>query len=280
MFLGNVIFDERKKQGLTQTELAAGICNQNIISRLEKHDAMPTLTVLLQLCLKLNLTLNDVFSDFASNANVEEHAVLVDLERDILLGQVGNVTAKFALITESQLKDNDQIIYTFLKGFLVIQSDPDTALFTMDKVLMLTQNDTYDIYTELAYLVKAKVYMTKQDLRRAGDYYGLIMQALQANLLISNAKSSELLFILKDIAAFYFASKDQVTTIKVSNRGIKLAQSKHVTYFVEYLYFYKVSCLTSTAPDFENQCRVGIAMATANGNNRIRQAIQSLLPRG
>ncbi|MFC6202064.1 helix-turn-helix domain-containing protein [Lactiplantibacillus nangangensis] len=278
MFLGNVIFDERKKQGLTQTELAAGICNQNIISRLEKHDAMPTLPVLLQLCLKLNLTLNDVFSDFASNANAEEHAVLVNLERDILLGQVDNAAAKLALITEKQLKTNDQISYTFLKGFLAIQSDPDTALFMMDKVLMLTQNDTYDVYTELAYLVKAKVYMAKQDLYRAGDYYGLIMQALQANLLISNAKSSELLFILKDIAAFYFASKDQVATIKVSNRGIKLAQTKHVTYFVEYLYYYKVSCLSATDSDFETQCQMGIAMATANENNHIRQLMKSLLP--
>lgn len=276
MFLGNVMLTERKQQGLTQTELAAGICNQNIISRLEKHNDMPTLSVLLKLCLKLNLTLNDVFSDFASNTNPEQHAILIDLEKDLLLGNETGSQAKLNLMTDSQMKTADQISYVFLNGLLLVKTDPDAALFAMDKVLLLTQNDSYDIYTELAYLVKGNVYMNQHNFVRAGDYYQLITAALQANLLISNAQPVELLFIIKHIASFYFATKKQAAADEISQRGIDFAQSEHVTFFVDELYFYKVSGLSKSDAQFDRQRQMGMAMATANHNQPLRQKIQKL----
>ena len=81
MFLGKIVLDERKKSGMTQTELASGICNQNVISKLEKHNVMPTLSVLIRLCRKLDLTLNDLFSDFASYTDSECHELLIMVEK-------------------------------------------------------------------------------------------------------------------------------------------------------------------------------------------------------
>jgi len=243
---------------------------------LEKHNAMPTLSVLLKLCLKLNLTLNDVFSDFASNTNPEQHAILTDLENDLLLGIETGTQAKLDLMTESQMKTADQINYVFLNGLLLVKTDSDAALFAMDKVLLLTQNDTYDIYTELAYLVKGNVYMNQHNFVHAGDYYQFITAALQANLLISNAQPIELLFIIRHIAAFYFATNKQTATNEICQRGIDFAQDAHVTFFVDELYFYQVIGLSKADTQFDAKRQMGMAMATANHNQELLQKIKKL----
>lgn len=48
----------RKKMGFSQQELAAGICTQATLSRLENNGQIPTMKILIQLCRRLQLTLD------------------------------------------------------------------------------------------------------------------------------------------------------------------------------------------------------------------------------
>ncbi|WP_054643912.1 helix-turn-helix domain-containing protein [Companilactobacillus kimchii] len=72
MFLGSVIYDKRRSLNLTQSDLASGLCNQNTISKMEKHNMTPQMDVLIKICQRLDLSLNDVFSEFSSDSKPEQ----------------------------------------------------------------------------------------------------------------------------------------------------------------------------------------------------------------
>lgn len=57
----------RKKRGLTQAELAAGICTQAMISNFEKGESVPTSIILFELSKKLNVDINYFFGNKADS---------------------------------------------------------------------------------------------------------------------------------------------------------------------------------------------------------------------
>ncbi|WP_051393821.1 helix-turn-helix domain-containing protein [Fructilactobacillus florum] len=75
--LGNNIMIERKNRGLSQYELADGICSQSMISSIEKGHYVPNSILLAQLCNKLgisihNAMLNNFFEIGESRENTKK----------------------------------------------------------------------------------------------------------------------------------------------------------------------------------------------------------------
>ncbi|KRK79155.1 hypothetical protein FD03_GL001519 [Companilactobacillus nodensis DSM 19682 = JCM 14932 = NBRC 107160] len=243
MFLGSVIYDKRRSMHLTQTELAADVCTQNTISKIEKHNISPTVNILTKLCLKLDLSLNDVFSDFSSNSTSEEESILDSLERDLLLDNTGEISEKLSML-HSKLSDNDLKQVDLIKGAMeYYDNDYDNSLFTLDKVLQLTKSDVYDVYTLLTYLFKGMNYMKQGHKDRAQYYFEMIESATKENLQIPNANEIELIYICKSLAGAYVELGMLKKSQEFSNKGIELAKSKHTTYFVDYLHYYAAEAI-------------------------------------
>jgi transcriptional regulator with XRE-family HTH domain len=59
--IGKKIKELRKVVGLTQGELAEGICTQALVSRIEKGDIYPSATALFQISVKLGVDVNYFF---------------------------------------------------------------------------------------------------------------------------------------------------------------------------------------------------------------------------
>lgn len=243
MFLGSVIYDKRRSMHLTQTELAADVCTQNTISKIEKHNISPTVNILTKLCLKLDLSLNDVFSDFSSNSTSEEESILDSLERDLLLDNTSEISEKLSML-HSKLSDNDLKQVDLIKGAMeYYNNDYDNSLFTLDKVLQLTKSDVYDVYTLLTYLFKGMNYMKQGHKDRAQYYFEMIESATKENLQIPNANEIELIYICKSLAGAYVELGMLKKSQEFSNKGIELAKSKHTTYFVDYLHYYAAEAI-------------------------------------
>ncbi|WP_300559370.1 helix-turn-helix transcriptional regulator [Companilactobacillus sp.] len=81
MLIGSKFKEQRIKLKLSQAELSAGICTQAVISKIENQNISPSVDILSQLLVKLNLTLNDVFSEFTnlpSNNLVNDKILEID----------------------------------------------------------------------------------------------------------------------------------------------------------------------------------------------------------
>ncbi|MBV6684081.1 helix-turn-helix domain-containing protein [Bacillus sp. JRC01] len=75
--IGKKIKELRKAIGITQGELAEGICTQALISRIEKGDIYPSATVLYRISQRLGVDVNYFFEI----GSTERHDYIKDVER-------------------------------------------------------------------------------------------------------------------------------------------------------------------------------------------------------
>ncbi|WP_233637871.1 helix-turn-helix transcriptional regulator [Carnobacterium maltaromaticum] len=67
--IGEAIKKKRLVGGLTQAELAEGICTQATISNLESKGSLPTTSILLKITDKLNIEFNEIYEYSLGNQN-------------------------------------------------------------------------------------------------------------------------------------------------------------------------------------------------------------------
>lgn len=276
LFLGSIIYNKRREMNLTQIELADDICTQNTISKIEKHNIAPTVNILIKICLKLDLTLNDVFSDFSSKASAKEDSALDVLEKDTLLRDTSDVAEKLSSL-EGKLSDNDMKQYELITGVLDYwKGNFDASLFTLDKVLQYTKSANDDIYTLLAYLFKGLDYLGQGHDDRAQYYFQMISNACDEDVELKNANELEILFICKTLAGSFAKMQSYQTSFDFSQRGLKFANEKHVSYFLDELnYFAALSIKNdkSKKADYETFNNLAYYLAKVNENNDLLKKI-------
>ena len=59
--IGALIKEARKKLSISQHDLASGICSQPMVSSIERGDYIPNAVLFMQLCGRLNISLDDSF---------------------------------------------------------------------------------------------------------------------------------------------------------------------------------------------------------------------------
>lgn len=235
MFLGSVIYDKRRSLNLTQSDLANGLCNQNTISKMEKHNMTPQMDVLIKICQRLDLSLNDVFSEFSSDSKPEQTFILNDIEKDVLLGNLDSIEDKIALI-QDKIKAKDRAQCDFILGVVKFNiGNYELSSFHFDKVLRETKTDEDNIYTLMSYLFKGKIYYRQEHFDEADYYLGLISSSLRENLNVNNASGLEIIFLAKMVGKAYLKIKQFDFAKSISERGLKFANDKHLSYFLDEL---------------------------------------------
>ncbi|WP_054725439.1 helix-turn-helix domain-containing protein [Paucilactobacillus hokkaidonensis] len=142
----------RKNKGLSQKQLAQGICTQATISLIEKNNKVPGMTILAQLCARLGISLAQIL--------VDENQVLTDvfttIDRLILQKQYDAATDQLNNIGIKQLQSRyDKQRYYYFLGMLQLEQnkDYDEALFNFELVLQqfpVADDDIYQIMTTIA----------------------------------------------------------------------------------------------------------------------------------
>ncbi|MGI3100809.1 helix-turn-helix domain-containing protein [Companilactobacillus alimentarius] len=252
LFLGSIIYNKRREMNLTQIELADDICTQNTISKIEKHNTAPTVNILIKICLKLNLSLNDVFSDFSSRDSVEKESALDKIEHDALSFKLNEIDQKMSSL-QGKLNNNDMKQYELIIGIVEYQKNNiDESLFTLDKVLQLTKSANDDIYTLLAYLFKGLGYLKQSHIDRAQYYFQMISDSFEEKLEIPNANELEVLFLCKTLAKSFIDMKLYQKAYRFSHCGLNYAQRNHTSYFLDELN-YSAACAVKNDPDKKDQ---------------------------
>lgn len=276
LFLGSIIYNKRREMNLTQIELADDICTQNTISKIEKHNIAPTVNILIKICLKLNLTLNDVFSDFSSKTSAKEDSALDVLEKDTLLKDTSDVAERLSSL-EGKLSDNDMKQYELITGVLDYwKGNFDASLFTLDKVLQYTKSANDDIYTLLAYLFKGLDYLGQEHDDRAQYYFQMISSACDEDVELKNANELEILFICKTLAGSFAEMQSYQTSFDFSQRGLKFANEKYVSYFLDELNYFAALSIKddkSKKADYETFNNLAYYLAKVNENSDLLKKI-------
>ncbi|WP_334328671.1 helix-turn-helix domain-containing protein [Companilactobacillus sp. HBUAS59699] len=282
MLLGNVIQDQRKKLNLSQSELANGICTQAIISKMENQNISPSINILISICQKLHLTLDNVFSEFSSlpSSNLISDK-LQSMDQTVQDKNTENLTKMIKTIKEDTLPSSEKAHLHFLIALYSesIQNNDD-AVFQLNYSLELLQNrKTFwgtIIYAELGY-----IYSSKDQVDKTNYYYDLAYSNIE-NLIINS--SNEFYYyrlMITRISSWYMEHQN----LDRSNDLIEIGLHKFHQYFTgeftDVLYFNAAkNSLNSTPIDYNrlsHALTTAIAFADYNNNQPLLDKIKKLM---
>ncbi|MFT9267207.1 helix-turn-helix domain-containing protein [Oenococcus sp.] len=252
MFLNKIIVARRKEMKISQIKLAAGICTQATISKLESQGLAPSPDILVRICKRLNLTLNDVFSDF--NDEVKEA-----LQNKI--DQVFQLTSSYHFekaaklldsIKENQARDKGLLnVLYYLKGNLALnwKKDFDEAQFFFNWILEHTANDQISYEQLFALKGLGIIYFEKNKSDLAAYYFDQINQVIVEDKKFPDNQRS--VHLLANLANFYASNKQFKKSLKASQAGLDIIKETKVFSYLEQLLYARAYALTQTEADSE-----------------------------
>lgn len=237
MFLGNVMLNARHEKGLKQAQLAAGICTQNTITKIERYNTPPTVRILVSLCKRLNLTLNDVFSDFENDTTSEEITLLQEMESKALLGNLEGISDQTELFSSYSLGQRSKVKLHIVECLINISKEEwSDAQFLCNVILQETESDNHNVNTILAWSFLSISYRKTGRIDQAQYFVNLIEDALKHNTKIQGATSLEIVYIFLKMAEFYDASNEYKLFVKYTRESIDENMRMNTTYLLDDLY--------------------------------------------
>lgn len=226
--------DARKAQGLSQSELADGICTQATLSRFENNGQVPNLKILIKLCNRINLPLSELFP----KVGVKYSEVVEKMNK----AEFFLITSKYeraqALITSidiSQIEDTQLVLrYHYLNGFIMIfQEKPILDIsFTFDQILLEEEKIDTVIFRLLAYTGIGMVYSREGDLTKAEFYFNKVLEKIY-NYPAKNMEDTwRVLNIVFQCGVFYAKIDELDISDALLHYAVNICSDNHVTYYL------------------------------------------------
>lgn len=220
--IGEIIKHYRTEKGLSQQELAEGICTKKYISMLEHNKNIPTLDIINQLSQRLQINLYETYALMLRHSNIETHKRIELLNLNFGIDKVDTLSsliheyqqlAEFqsgepsqvllyakAIYASNGLHDNKKAIYLALQVLSTetpFQIDNVNLTRHFSNVEMSALNLISVCYCRLSNLTEGKKYM---DL-----LYHYIIELIETNHFATNRNDLVEIKILSTVVYNYFS---------------------------------------------------------------------------
>lgn len=226
--------EARKLAGLSQNELAEGICTQATLSRFENNGKVPNLKILLKLCNRLNLPLNELFPKVGVKHS-ETIEKMNKAEFFLITSEYEQATELLKTIPAEEVKDLHLAMrYHYLKGYVMIfQNYPVTdILFLFDQILLEEETEECEIFRLLAYTGSGIIYSREGDPKKAEFYFSRVLERIYSYPTTTIEDTWRVLNIVFQCSVFYA----DIDEIEISNAllhyALEICSDNHVTYYL------------------------------------------------
>ncbi|MDO1604824.1 helix-turn-helix transcriptional regulator [Lactobacillus sp. YT155] len=254
MFLGEKIRKKRLNLNITQSELADGICTQFTISNLERKNLPPSTEILTQLCLKLNMDLNELFTEFDSIPNpIKITDDVTTAEHELL---EGNFDPAKKILQKFDLEDAKTRVPAILylwRSYIEIIENNNTDLAIFYSTQFSQNSSSEDIFETILFdTVMGIIYDAESDNESLASFY--FDKSYQLLIDVAEIKSEHLprlLFSIIKVVKFYLNHNQAEQAQKLLNLAISWSrQTVLVHYMVEVLEL-KLQNTKKGADDYE-----------------------------
>ncbi|MFD1419053.1 helix-turn-helix domain-containing protein [Companilactobacillus keshanensis] len=281
MLLGKVIQNKRKSLNLNQTELADGICTQAIISKIENQNLSPSVGILISICQRLNLTLDQIFSEFSSlpTSNLAQDK-FKKLDIAIQHEDYQILSSELPTIKESALPSSEKIHSHFLYAALAkSKQDFDEAIFQLNYSLgLLTNRNSF--WGTMIYSALGQIYLEKHQNLKTGYYFDLAY----ANIDVVVNSRSDYFYYRSNIVRltkWYTEQKDYDRSASLIDLGLHNFDKFFTARFTDELYYLSAINTLGTDPIDYNKLShaltTAIAFADYNANNELMDQIKQFM---
>lgn len=167
--LGDKLKQYRKQKNLSQQELAEGICTQATVSLMEKKDKVPSIKIILQICRRLNVALEDILAGMGSGLDDQFSRI----SRAIRFGDYHGADQLLKQIDEKGIHNAfDRERFHYYLGFIEIgaRQRPDEAIFHFNLILHRTYRMPWDLYAIISNAGVAAAYLERKEYEKVHYY--------------------------------------------------------------------------------------------------------------
>lgn len=223
----------RKKLGLSQIELCDGVCTQATLSKFEHYGKAPSIQVLIQLCRRLGLTLDEIFPTGPSSIS-DESQNLDQAEFELIQSEYRAAQLKLSLMDFDKLSSTQKMQYAFVQGYISALNDEkaEDALYFFNMILSEFDNSHQTIFSLLAYTGSGITYSRMQELKKAEYYFQKVFDKLEELTLADTKTIWRVLNMIFYTAAYYGRLGNYSVSDPLLDYGYKICAENHVTYYL------------------------------------------------
>lgn len=279
--LGDKIKKSRLENGLTQAELAEGICTQASISNLENNTSTPSLMILLEIGSRLNIELNEL-SEYAieqANPIFTVFKKVQDLRSQFKLKEACDLIKKEIDVKELKTNQEKKQYYYYL-GITSLLGDNkiSDATYNFNLGLQLEIEPQLEFLDILITNGIGLAYFMNSEEDKALTYFEKSLAGLDGFMkrTVSLDESIEITKLYYTSANFYSKIKEYNKAIDLCTVGIRVQQNHHINYDLERLYYEKAFNLAQLGKLTEARENYGFAesLAKMSGNDLVIDVIQ------
>ncbi|WP_125764067.1 helix-turn-helix domain-containing protein [Levilactobacillus mulengensis] len=234
----------RKALKISQVKLCTGICTQATLSKFENNNRVPSLSILSKLCVRLGLTVDDLYQESAETAVQLRHD-LDNIEKELMMENYQCVLKRLAKFKPNQIDEiNVKMQFCYLRGCVnaLVNQQPDKILFDFAQILNDLDERHQTIFTQLAFLGSGIMYARHQETQQADFYFDKVYQHIKAyhpddHLDEPNQYYLRMLTLIFFTADFYAGQDKYRLSNQLIDTGVQLCSDERVTYYLPRLKF-------------------------------------------
>lgn len=275
MFLGQMIHQKRLKKQLTQSELAAGICTQNTISKIEKKNLPPTIPILIKICIRLELTLNELFTEFNALDTASDEGVIM-AESALLAGDSKQAIDIIKDIDFTASNKPYPAIFYFFQGYLsYLDHKSELQIFSAYNSFTASIIDDSSTLKLLLNTGMGLIYQEAgEDL--ANFYFDNNIKFINQIDRVNSIDVQRILFATRHTAEYMIKGHNEKNAIELINNALKLSQKNHIISQIDYLYYLKALALKQTNADYTEALNTAFIFSKYLKNNSLTTQIDNL----
>jgi len=224
----------RKRLKMSQMSLCINICTQATLSKFEKHRQVPAVDIMILLCERLGLTLNDIFPIHVTLKTTSNEQVLA-LAMKALFYQ--NLVKYHQLMTQvdiDNLLDSEQSTYQLLQYFsLVFFQKNDVKATKLLKKIDVSQFS--QLQQLLFYAITIHYYYQQGFFDKAEKIFNDVWRH-QQNITVADRSGFQAAIIYL-LAQYQMSLKNYKYAMMLATYGINFINDSDSTYFLENLFW-------------------------------------------
>ncbi|MCD8894680.1 helix-turn-helix transcriptional regulator [Mammaliicoccus sciuri] len=207
MTLGATIKKKRSTLGLTQKQLAEGICTQSQISKIEKDEVVPLANLLYDISKRLNTSIDVLMGDMSINSN--EITIQKQIHKLLLQRNYNEISVFIKTIDKSNWSYQGEVFLEWIEIIINIKLKSEIAI---NKLLSLYETNINFIDNELKANILNSIgiaYKQEKNYEQAKEYFLLAKGTLTQDVFNEDLKLkilynlSNILFELKEWKNLY-----------------------------------------------------------------------------
>ncbi|WP_461215093.1 helix-turn-helix domain-containing protein [Lacticaseibacillus sp. GG6-2] len=262
--LGERVRHYRKLRGMSQAELAKGICTQATISLIEKRNKVPSMNILVRLVERLGVSMNDVVVEHRDKTQ----QILGEVEKHVRHNDYAMAATILNTLNPEKLRtEDDKKRYYYFHGMIELfaQQAPDEAIYYFGRVLNPLTNRDRDLLAIMATLGLGLAYAEKGAQERARVYIDQALNLLK-DMPLKEAKYLDIeLTIYWHTARIYYELGEYQQVLKHVTAGIDVAVDHDSLFLLDELYTLRARALQALG-DKQADATYMIAKALAKVN--------------